>query len=117
MSVIQAHGALPWTLLTGPIGYHDDATAALRPSFFPLTAVLLLRHLGRVGCRMCASERRMRYLFEDYALDTARRELRRGPVLVPLEPKVFDLLVYLIDNRDRVVSKNDLLSAVWEGLI
>jgi DNA-binding winged helix-turn-helix (wHTH) protein len=62
------------------------------------------------------SERRMRYLFEDYALDTARRELRRGTDLVPLEPKAFDLLVYLIQKRDRVVSKDDLLSAVWAGL-
>jgi DNA-binding winged helix-turn-helix (wHTH) protein len=58
----------------------------------------------------------MRYLFEDYALDTARRELRRGTDLVPLEPKAFDLLVYLIQKRDRVVSKDDLLSAVWAGL-
>src|SRR5215470_7044491 len=57
----------------------------------------------------------MRYLFEDYVLDTARRELHRGANLVPLEPKAFDLLVHLIDNRDRVVSKDDLLVAVWAG--
>src|SRR5262245_59968370 len=59
----------------------------------------------------------MRYLFEDYARDTDRRELRRGAAVVPLEPKAFDLLVYLIDNRERVVSKDDLLAAIWAGRI
>ena len=59
----------------------------------------------------------MRYLFEDYVLDTDRRELRRGAGLVPLAPQVFDILVYLIRNRERVVSKDDLISAVWDGRI
>ena len=57
----------------------------------------------------------MRYLFEDFALDTDRRELRRGTVLVPIGPKVFDLLAYLIGNRDRVVTKDDLRAAIWSG--
>jgi TolB-like protein/tetratricopeptide (TPR) repeat protein len=57
------------------------------------------------------------YLFEDYALDTDRRELRRGGVLLSVEPKVFDLLVHLISNRERVVSKDDLIGAVWNGRI
>src|SRR5262245_21104686 len=57
------------------------------------------------------------YLFEDYALDTDRRELRRGGGLLSVEPKVFDLLVHLIGNRERVVSKDDLIAAVWEGRI
>ena len=55
----------------------------------------------------------MRYLFEDCALDTDRRELRRAADLVAIEPQVFDLLVYLIQHRDRVVGKDDLLAAVW----
>ena len=46
----------------------------------------------------------LRYLFEDYALDTERRELRRGDAPVAIEPKVFDLLTYVIENRERVVS-------------
>ncbi len=50
-------------------------------------------------------------------LDTDRRELRRGESAVPVQPQVFDLLVYLIANRDRVVSKDDLLDAVWNGRI
>ena len=46
----------------------------------------------------------MRYVFEDCVLDTDRRELRRGADLVAVEPQVFDLLVYLVQNRERVVS-------------
>jgi TolB-like protein/DNA-binding winged helix-turn-helix (wHTH) protein len=59
----------------------------------------------------------MRYFFEDCALDTDRRELRRGPNLVPTTPQVLDLLEYLIRSRDRVVSKNDLVNAIWNGRI
>jgi TolB-like protein len=57
------------------------------------------------------------YSFSDHALDTDRRELRRGSVAVAVEPQVFDLLVYLLLNRDRVVSKDDLIAAVWGGRI
>ena len=57
------------------------------------------------------------YRFEDYVLDTGRRELRRGRGLVPVEPQVFDLLECLIRNRDHVVSKDDLLRTVWNGRI
>src|SRR5262249_53341416 len=56
-------------------------------------------------------------LFGSYVLDTDRRELKRGGELVPIEPQVFDLLVYLVENRDRVVSKDDLIAAVWRGRI
>lgn len=59
----------------------------------------------------------MRFSFADQTLDTDRRELRRGEVLVALEPQVFDLLMYLVRNRDRVVSKDDLIAAVWGGRI
>jgi TolB-like protein len=57
------------------------------------------------------------YAFEDYSLDAGRRELRRGTKLVAVEPQVFDLLAYLIRNRDRVVSSDDLIAAVWSGRI
>ena len=59
----------------------------------------------------------MLYLFEDFALDNDRREIRRRGALLPVEPQVFDLLVFLIVNRDRVVSKDDLLASVWGGRI
>jgi len=57
------------------------------------------------------------FLFSDHRLDTDRRELRRGAETVALEPQVFDLLVHLIESRDRVVSKDDLIAAVWGGRI
>jgi DNA-binding winged helix-turn-helix (wHTH) protein/pimeloyl-ACP methyl ester carboxylesterase len=56
-------------------------------------------------------------LFGDHALDIDRRELRRGSEQIALEPQVFDLLVYLVENRDRVVSKDDVIAAVWGGRI
>jgi TolB-like protein len=56
----------------------------------------------------------LRYLFEDFVLDTDKRELRRGLVAVAIAPQVFDLLAYLIGNRQHVISKNDLIAAVWE---
>jgi adenylate cyclase len=59
----------------------------------------------------------MRYLFEDYALDTDRRELCRRADVVRLEPQAFDLLECLIRNRERVVSRDDLIAAVWGGRI
>jgi TolB-like protein/tetratricopeptide (TPR) repeat protein len=57
----------------------------------------------------------LRYLFENYVFDTDRRELHRGAEVVAIAPKVFDLLDYLIRNRERVVSKDHLINAVWNG--
>jgi adenylate cyclase len=56
-------------------------------------------------------------LFEDFALDTERRELRRGDAPVAVEPMVFDLLAYVVENRQRVVSRDDLIAHVWDGRI
>jgi TolB-like protein len=57
----------------------------------------------------------LRYYFEEFALDTDRRELHRGAEMVAITPQVFDLLDYLIRNRERVVTKEDLINAVWNG--
>jgi TolB-like protein/cytochrome c-type biogenesis protein CcmH/NrfG len=57
------------------------------------------------------------FRFGEHVLDVERRELRRGPEPIGLEPQVFDLLVYLVRNRSRVVSKGDLIEAVWGGRI
>ena len=59
----------------------------------------------------------MRYLFDDYALDADRRELLRGTAPVSVEPQVFDLLLYLVQNREHVVSKDELFASVWRGRI
>jgi len=57
----------------------------------------------------------VQFLFEDHVLDIDRRELRRGAQQIAVGPQVFDLLVYLVQNRERVVTKDDLLDAVWSG--
>jgi TolB-like protein len=77
------------------------------------------------GCSICkvwgARGRRgvgvgdVRFLFADCVLDTDRRELACGPQRFAVQPQVFDLLVYLLRNRERVVSKDELLEAVWAG--
>jgi DNA-binding winged helix-turn-helix (wHTH) protein/pimeloyl-ACP methyl ester carboxylesterase len=66
---------------------------------------------------VCCGGDNVLFLFEDFALDCERRELRTSGTIVPVEPQVFDLLVHLIENRDRVVSKDDLIASVWNGRI
>jgi TolB-like protein len=56
-------------------------------------------------------------LFDDCVLDPARRELRRASGSVSVGPQVFDVLLHLVENRARVVTKDDLLEAVWHGRI
>jgi TolB-like protein len=59
----------------------------------------------------------LRYAFANCELDTERRELRRGGQIVPVAPQVFDLLDCFLRNRDRVLSKENLIDAVWKGRI
>lgn len=59
----------------------------------------------------------MRFLFGDCVLNSDRRELVRDGQAVHVEPQVFDLLLHLLQNRSSVVTKSDLLSAVWQGRI
>jgi TolB-like protein len=59
----------------------------------------------------------VRFLLDNQVLDVDRRELRRGGDLVNVEPQVFDLLVFLVENHERVVSKDDLIKGVWDGRI
>jgi TolB-like protein len=59
----------------------------------------------------------MQFKFGDYILDPDRRELTRGSEVIAIGPQVFDLLVHLVQNRERVVSKDGLLGAVWDGRI
>ena len=59
----------------------------------------------------------MQFHFSSHVLDVDRRELCRGGGGVAIEPQVFDVLVYLIEHRDRVVTKDDLIAAVWDNRI
>ena len=53
------------------------------------------------------------YVFGDFVLDTQLYQLRRGDDVIPLEPKVFDVLRYLVEHNDRVATKRELLDALW----
>ena len=55
----------------------------------------------------------MRYSFEDMVLDCSAGELRRGDAPIEVRPKVYELLVYLVDNRGRLVPKEELFEAIW----
>jgi class 3 adenylate cyclase/DNA-binding winged helix-turn-helix (wHTH) protein len=57
----------------------------------------------------------MRYVFGDYSLDTQRYELRRARELIPLGPQVFNVLTYLVAQRDRVVARDELFAHLWPG--
>src|ERR1700722_3406022 len=57
------------------------------------------------------------YIFEKYALDPGRRELRCGADAIAMEPQAFDLLVYLIRHREHVVSRDEMIEQVWGGRI
>jgi TolB-like protein len=57
------------------------------------------------------------FRFTDFEIDLAQQELRRKGELVPIEPQVFDLLIHLIRNRDRIVSKDELIDAIWQGRV
>ena len=59
----------------------------------------------------------MNLRFADFEIDLARQEMRRTGAIVHVEPQVFDLLVHLIRNRDRIVSKDELFEAIWQGRI
>ncbi len=59
----------------------------------------------------------MLYRFDPYEIDVDAQELRRDGSVLPVEPQVFALLVYLVENRDRVASRDDILAAVWHGRI
>src|SRR6476620_11540057 len=55
--------------------------------------------------------------FDDCEIDLERREFRRAGIAVHVEPQVFDLLAYLAQNGDRVVSKDEIFSSVWRNRI
>ncbi len=59
----------------------------------------------------------MIYIFDKFELDTDAFELRKNGIKVALEPQVFSVIQFLIENRGRMISKSDLMDAVWNGRI
>jgi DNA-binding winged helix-turn-helix (wHTH) protein len=57
------------------------------------------------------------YRFGEFEIDLGRHELRRRGEAVRIEPQVFDLLLYLVRHRDRIVSKDELIEAIWQGRV
>src|SRR5262245_42668176 len=63
------------------------------------------------------NETAMIFTINQCSIDTDAYEIRRNGELVPVEPQVFDLLVLLLQNRDRVVTKDEIIERVWKGRI
>ena len=59
----------------------------------------------------------MIYRFDDFELDTALIELRERGEAIAIEPQVFALLCFLIENRERVVTKEEIIQQIWSGRI
>jgi len=59
----------------------------------------------------------MIYHFDQFELDMSRFELREEGTVQPLEPQVFNLLAYLVEHRERLVSKNELFERLWAGRV
>ena len=59
----------------------------------------------------------MQYRFAEFEIDLSQQELRRLGEFVHLEPQVFDLIVHLVRNHDRIVSKDELIDTIWNGRI
>jgi TolB-like protein len=57
----------------------------------------------------------MIYVFGDFELDTQQAELRRRRTSIPVEPRIFSLLCLLVENRDRVVPREELIEKIWDG--
>src|SRR5215510_7664912 len=78
-----------------------------------------MRYFGELDTDDAASQARntSAFRFSDFEIDVARQELRRGNDLIPIEPQVFDLLLYLVRNRNRIVTREELIDAVWKGRV
>jgi TolB-like protein/Flp pilus assembly protein TadD len=57
------------------------------------------------------------FRFGEFEIDAARQELRQAGAPVHIEPQVFDILVYLVQHRDRIVSKDELIETIWHGRV
>jgi TolB-like protein len=96
-----------------PLDWPEDLAAALDCAWISLGNA----SKGLLNTSKRGWSSKVQFLFGDCVLDPDRREFSRGGGVVAMGPQVFDLLTYLVNNRERVVSKDDLLAAVWGGRI
>jgi len=104
-------------LASGPLPLadgHPRDTPAYWPSCILINCISIIR---TVGCLESNGRTGLAQTFGKFELDEARRELRLKGEVIPLQPKVFDLLALLFHNRDRVMSKDELLDTLWPGVI
>ncbi len=108
---------MPLLSTRGPPSKHDRGATISRPlrDLFPYRPKAVLWHYVPQGTDGVSTP--MRFVFADYELEPEARTLERHGRRIPVEPKVFDLLVYLIEHRERVVSPNELLDALWPGVL
>jgi DNA-binding winged helix-turn-helix (wHTH) protein len=59
----------------------------------------------------------LKYRFDEFEIDLIQQELRRGDKFIHIEPQVFDLIVHLVRNHDRIISKDELIENIWHGRI
>jgi TolB-like protein len=83
--------------------------------FVKHTRILLSLRDRTKRCSHWVGGSKLLYSFENFSFDSDRRELYCGSELRPLEPQVFDVLEYLLRNRGRVVTKDELVDAIWNG--
>jgi DNA-binding winged helix-turn-helix (wHTH) protein/pimeloyl-ACP methyl ester carboxylesterase len=93
------------------------AGSALPWPLFPIAVSLILGATALQEGRRRHGGAHLAFRFGGFVLDPERRELRSDAKLLAVEPQVLDLLVFLVRNRDRVISRDELLSGVWGGRI
>jgi TolB-like protein len=95
------------------LGSHAHRRADRRPR----TGIPYMKHVWTDGMNADPRPGTTRFVFGEHVVDADRRELTRGSEAVAVGPQVFDLLMYLLRNRERVVTKDDLIEVVWGGRI
>ncbi|MGB8244904.1 MAG: winged helix-turn-helix domain-containing protein, partial [Pseudolabrys sp.] len=78
-----------------------------------------MRYFGVPASEQAASQasNSAAFRFANFEIDIARHELRHGGEVISIEPQVFDLLVHLVRNRNRIVSREELIDTVWKGRV
>ena len=69
------------------------------------------------GNRLFKRDEALDFRFDEFEIDLGQQELRRSGEVVRIEPQVLELLVYLVRNSNRIVSKEELIEAVWQGRV